>query len=84
MPDFVKLILQAGKPGFLARVLQPGEITVGDAFELIERPYPMANLVFVQRAKYADDLDMARELAQLAPLAEDWRTKFAERAAAEQ
>jgi MOSC domain-containing protein YiiM len=80
VPDFVKLILQTGKPGFLARVLQPGEITAGDAFELIERPYPAANLVFVQRAKYADDLEMARELAQLEPLAHDWRATFAERA----
>lgn len=81
VPDFVKLILQTGKPGFLARVLQPGEITVGDAFELIERPYPEANLVFINRAKYADDPDTARELAQLAQLAEDWRAKFAELAA---
>src|SRR5690349_18765442 len=55
VPDFVKLILQAGKPGFLGRVLQPGSITTGDAFELIERPCPEANLVFVNRAMYADD-----------------------------
>ena len=69
------------QPGFLARVLQPGEIAVGDTFELVERPCPQANLVFVNRAMYADDRDVARELAQLGPLAEDWRTKFAERAA---
>jgi MOSC domain-containing protein YiiM len=81
VPDFVKLILQTGKPGFLARVLQPGELTAGDAFELIERPYPQANMVFVQRAKYANDPDMARELAQLPALAHDWRADFAERAA---
>jgi MOSC domain-containing protein YiiM len=81
VPDFAKLILQTGKPGFLARVLQPGTIGVGDAFELIERPCPAANLVFVQRAKYADDPAMARELAQLAPLAHDWRADFAKRAA---
>jgi MOSC domain-containing protein YiiM len=80
VPDFAKLILQTGKPGFLARVLQPGEITVGDAFKLVERPWPAANLVFVNRAMYADDPAMARELAQLAPLAEDWRVKFAQRA----
>jgi MOSC domain-containing protein YiiM len=80
VPDFVKLILQTGKPGFLARVLQPGEIAAGDAFELIERPCPQANLVFVQRAKYDHDPAAARELAQLAPLAADWRATFAERA----
>jgi MOSC domain-containing protein YiiM len=82
VPDFVKLILQTGKLGFLARVLQPGEIMVGDAFELIERPRPEANLVFINHAKYADDPAVARELAALAPLAEDWRAKFAERAGA--
>ncbi len=83
VPDFVKLILQTGKPGFLARVLQPGEITVGDAFELLERPCPEANLVFVNRAKYDDNTAVARELAALPALAHDWRAKFAERAAAE-
>jgi len=80
VPDFVKLILQTGKPGFLARVLQPGEIAVGDAFELVERPCPAANLVFVNRAKYADDALVARELAALEPLAHDWRAKFAKAA----
>jgi MOSC domain-containing protein YiiM len=79
VPDFVKLILQTGKPGFLARVLQPGEIATGDSFELIERPYPQANLVFVQRAKYANDPAMARELSHLAPLAHDWRADFAKK-----
>ena len=78
--DFVKLVLQTGKPGFLARVLQPGELAAGAAFELIERPCPQANLVFVQRAMYDHDPIVARELAQLEPLAEDWRAKFAERA----
>jgi MOSC domain-containing protein YiiM len=81
VPDFVKLILQTGKPGFLARVLQPGAIAVGDAFELVERPCPEANLLFVNRAMYDDDTSAARELALLAPLAHDWRAKFAERAA---
>jgi MOSC domain-containing protein YiiM len=80
VPDFAKLILQTGKPGFLARVLQPGAIAAGDAFELVERPHPQANLVFVNRAMYDDDTSTARELALLAPLAEDWRVKFAERA----
>ena len=84
VPDFVKLILQTSKPGFLARVLQPGAIAVGDTFELIERPCPAANLVFVNRAMYDDDPSAVRELALLAPLAEDWRAKFAERTAAEE
>jgi MOSC domain-containing protein YiiM len=79
VPEFAKLILQTGKLGFLARVLQPGAIAVGNAFELIERPCPEANLVFVNRAKYDHEPATARELSQLGPLAQDWRMAFAER-----
>jgi MOSC domain-containing protein YiiM len=72
------LILQTGKIGFLARVLQPGGLRADDAFELVERPCPQANLVFVNRKMYErDDIESARELAQLEPLARDWRAEFA-------
>src|SRR5690349_11357763 len=81
VPDFVRLILETGKPGFLARVLQPGAVQAGDPFELIERPCPQANLVFVNRKKYdREDIQAARELSLLAPLAHDWRAEFAQRA----
>jgi MOSC domain-containing protein YiiM len=80
VPEFVKLILQTGKPGFLARVLQPGTIAAGDPFELLDRPCPQANLVFVNRAMYDGDPAVARELSLLVPLAQDWRATFAERA----
>ncbi len=82
-PEFVKLILQTGKPGFLARVLQPGATQAqADRFELIERPCPEANLVFVNRKMYdREDIDAARELARLEPLAHDWRAEFAKRIA---
>lgn len=78
---FTKLLLQTGKIGFLLRVLEPGTIQTGDAFALVERPHPDANLVFVNRAFYMrDDAAAARELAALAPLAHDWKAAFAERA----
>ena len=81
-PEFVKLILQTGKPGFLARVLEPGALQAGDRFELIERPHPEANLVFINRKMYdREDIDTARELARLEPLAHDWRAEFAKRIA---
>jgi MOSC domain-containing protein YiiM len=82
VPNFAKLILQTGKPGFLARVLQPGAMAAGDAFELVERPHPEASVVFINRAMYDNDTIAARELALLAPLARDWRATFAERARA--
>lgn len=79
---FSKLLLQTGKIGFLARVLQPGVISPGDAFQLVERPHPEANLVFINRMLYdRSNLDAARELAALAPLAHDWKAKFAARTA---
>ena len=64
VPTFVKLILQTGKLGYLARVLEEGEIGVGDAFELLERPCPQANLVFVNRVLYDNDREAARELGR--------------------
>lgn len=82
-PAFVKLLLQTGKIGFLVRVIQPGELALGDRFELIERPHPEANLVFVNRKLYEDDdREAAIELAQLEPLAHDWKAQFAKRASA--
>ncbi|HEU5087333.1 MAG TPA: MOSC domain-containing protein [Roseiflexaceae bacterium] len=81
-PKFVKLLLQTGRLGFLARVLEPGELETGSRIELLERPCPQANLIFVNRKLYdTDDRESARELAELVPLAHDWRAKFAEIAA---
>jgi MOSC domain-containing protein YiiM len=81
-PDFVKLLLQTGRIGFLARVLEPGELQAGDAIALVERPCPQANLIFVNRKLYdTDDRETAHELAELVPLAHDWRAKFAQIAA---
>jgi MOSC domain-containing protein YiiM len=78
---FSKLLLQTGKIGFLLRVLEPGVVAAGDAFALVERPHPAANLVFVNRAFYLrEDTEAARELAQLGPLAHDWKAAFAARA----
>jgi MOSC domain-containing protein YiiM len=81
-PNFVRLLLQTGKIGYLARVLEEGEIGAGDAFELIDRPCPQANLVYVNRALYdKNNADAARELADLGPLAADWKRDFAKLAA---
>lgn len=82
VPTFVKLILQTGKLGYLARVLEEGTIGPGDAFELLHRPCPQANLVYVNNALYdKSNAEAARELAALAPLAHDWKRDFAKRAA---
>ena len=74
--EFVKLILQTGRLGFLTRVIEPGFLEAGDRFELVARPHPQANLVFLNRARYAEDESEAAECAQIAALADDWRTAF--------
>ena len=77
-PQFVKLLLQTGRIGFLARVLEAGECHVGDAISVLARPYPQANLIFVNRKLYdTKDYTSAQELAELPALAHDWRAKFA-------
>jgi MOSC domain-containing protein YiiM len=74
---FTRLLLQTGKIGFLARVLEPGTLQAGDAFELIARPHPEANMVYVNRAFYMrNNPEAARELAALEPLAHDWKAHF--------
>ncbi|MBC8076940.1 MAG: MOSC domain-containing protein [Chloroflexales bacterium] len=81
VPTFVKLLLQTGKLGYLARVLEEGTIGAGDAFALLHRPCPQANLVYVNCALYEkDNAEAARELAALAPLAHDWQRDFAKKA----
>ncbi|MBC8163197.1 MAG: MOSC domain-containing protein [Roseiflexaceae bacterium] len=81
-PALLKLTLQTGKLGFLLRVLEPGTLQAGDAFELIERPHPTANLVFVNRIRYQpDNHAAAAELAALDALAYLWQLHFAARSA---
>ena len=74
VPTFVKLILQTGKLGFLLRVLEPGYLYPDDTFELVERPNPTANLVYVNRIRYERDAQTpARQLAALPDIGEEWR-----------
>lgn len=78
-PEFVKLIIQSGKPGFLVRILEPGSLQQGDAVELIERPHPEVSLPFVLRVFMHQNAAEAAELAALPVLANEWRERFAPR-----
>lgn len=81
IPQFVKLIEQTNRRGFLLRVLEPGIIQSGQSFTMIERPYPDASLIYVNRKFFEkDDPEAISWLAHLAPLAHDWRAKAAARA----
>ncbi len=78
VPQFVKLIEQTQRRGFLLRVLEPGTFQVGDSFETVERPHPEAPMIYVnQRFFGKPDRDDLRWLADLEPLAHDWRSEAA-------
>lgn len=87
IPNFVKLIEQTNRRGFLLRVLQPGWVQVGDSFTLLERPCPDAPLLYVNTRffdrDFSRDYTTCRWLADLSPLARDWREKAEQRATQE-
>lgn len=76
-PDFVKLIMQTGKIGFLTRIFEPGTIKVGDVVELVDRPLPEAPIPFVVRSFQKPDAEAAAFLATQPLLGEEWRERFA-------
>lgn len=78
--NFVKLVEQTNRRGFLMRVLEPGMLQVGQPLELIDRPYPDAPLLYVNYKFFdREDNDACGWLAALPPLAADWREKAAAR-----
>ena len=72
----------SGRTGYYLRVLEPGEVGVGDALTLVERPLPLWTVASVNRAMYVDkdDAALAETLSRLSQLAEAWRRPFRRRA----
>ena len=72
----------SGRTGYYLRVLEPGEVGVGDMVTLTERPLPEWPVARINRAMYVDkaDADLAAELSRLPLLAEAWRRPFRRRA----
>ncbi len=75
--DFVKLILQTCRTGFLTRILETGTMQVGDPLELIERPLPEVPLLFVLQTLQRRHPEDAATLAAQPLLANEWRERFA-------
>lgn len=75
-PDFVRLIMQTGKIGFLTRILEPGTLQEGDRVELVERPCPEIPFPFVLRVFQTSDHPDRALLADLPLLANEWRQRF--------
>lgn len=70
-----RAVQQSLRTGWYYRVLEEGELRVGDALMLASRPYPDWSVARLLRVLYVDRLDYAAlaEMAELPPLAESWR-----------
>lgn len=74
-----KEVTQTGRTGWYVRVLKPGQISVGDEYQLLDRPnahWPVARANDVMFGRLADRMAVF-ELMNLAELAEAWRSDIA-------
>ncbi|CAG2127195.1 Protein YiiM [Cupriavidus yeoncheonensis] len=78
-----RAVQQSLRTGWYYRVLEEGELRVGDGLALVSRPYPDWSLARLLRVLYVDRLDYAAlaEMAELPPLAESWRKLARQRVA---
>jgi len=72
--DMARRVQASGRTGWYYRVLQPGDVRLGDLVELDARPFPQWNLrrlcaLIFERSLDADELRAALEL----PLVPSWR-----------
>jgi MOSC domain-containing protein YiiM len=80
--DWIKLTLAELRPGFYLRVLEPGVVEAGDAWQLVERLNPGSSLTVLNRCWYHDfEPDLARKFTTLPGLMAWWQGRFAEKLA---
>ena len=80
-PDMVKRFLHSGRTGFYLAVLREGEVTAGDALELIaqdEHGITVSEVVSLYAADGANQ-DLLRRASALPALPEGWRDYFRKR-----
>jgi MOSC domain-containing protein YiiM len=77
--DVLKTVLNTTKSGSYFRVLEPGNVQVGDAIEQVERPFPKWPLSDVFRliigGGHKGREDDLKYLSQTSVLAEAWRNR---------
>lgn len=81
--DLAQRVQDTQRCGWLYRVLETGEITVGDRIELLQRPHPDYSVAAVMRAVNAAtlDRDYLAAIAALPALSANWRAKAERRLA---
>ncbi len=82
--DLALQVERNGKTGWYFRVIKEGNVTAGDEFKLIERPYPRWTIEAANQIMHhqVDDLAAASELAAVPLLSESWQEALKLRAAA--
>jgi MOSC domain-containing protein YiiM len=78
-----RAVQESGRTGWYYRVIEEGEVSVGDRLVLVARPYPQWSLQRLLHVLYVDRLNYAAlaEMAELPPLAESWRKLARQRVA---
>jgi len=79
--DWVKLTVRENRTGFYLRVLQPGAVQPGDAWELRERLNPEGTIPALNRVMYLEfDPDFADRVARMPGLVPWWSEQLAQKA----
>ncbi len=80
-PDMLGRVMASGRTGWYYRVLEPGEIGIGDALILLDRPLPDWPLTRLWQILFGDDKnkDALTWLSQQPLLSASWRERAARR-----
>ena len=79
--DLTAQVEQNGWTGFYFRVLQHGWVAAGEAFELIERPFPKVTIAYAHDVMYhrKEDVTATTELVACPVLAGSWKDSLWQR-----
>jgi MOSC domain-containing protein YiiM len=79
--DIVKRFLRSGRTGFYLAVLQDGEVSAGQSFELTNRNEPAVTLADIVNLYTADaaSQDLLRRVSEAPSLPDSWREYFRKR-----
>lgn len=84
-PDWIKRTIRENRTGFYLRVLQPGTVSAGDAWQLQQRLNQIGSISAINRCFYLDfNPALAGQFATLNGLAEWWQQQFREKLRAAQ
>lgn len=81
MPQFPKMFLASGRPGFYLRVLEEGEVGAGDAVATVKTDPERMTVQEICHLLYFDqqNLEGAKKALRIRALSRGWRRSFEER-----